>query len=100
LEVLAPYRERIRILVGVMVLSNAEHARRVAQVPGVVIPSAVIDRLGRYDDPADQARAGADIAAEQIRWIAEEGWAGLYLMAPASHARIIDILRQGVPARA
>ncbi|MDA0321947.1 MAG: homocysteine S-methyltransferase family protein [Verrucomicrobia bacterium] len=100
LEVLAPYRDRTRVLVGVMVLSNTEHARRVSQVPGVVIPSSVLDRLGQYDDAADQARAGAEIAAEQIQWIGEEGWSGLYLMAPASHDHVIDILRQGLPARA
>jgi len=29
---------------------------------------------------------------EQIRWVKEQGWSGLYLMSPASHDRVIETL--------
>jgi homocysteine S-methyltransferase len=92
LAVLEPYRERIPILVGVMILTGLEHAKRVGQVPGVTIPDAVYERLAAFSTPADQARVGRDIAIEQIRWIKASGWSGLYLMSPSSHRPILDVL--------
>jgi hypothetical protein len=64
----------------------------VGQVPGVTIPESVLERLGRFDAPEDQALAGRDIAMEQVRWIREQGWPGLYLMSPASHRHVIETL--------
>ncbi len=76
-----------------MVLNGLEHAKRVGQVPGVTIPESIFERLGQYDSAEDQTMAGQEIAMEQIRWIKEQGWPGLYLMSPASHARVIDTLK-------
>jgi len=92
LSILDPYRNDISVLVGVMVLTGLEHAQRVGQVPGVTIPDSVYERLAKFDSLEDQALAGRDIAMEQIRWVKEQGWSGLYLMSPASHARVIEIL--------
>ncbi len=93
---LTPFRTRIPVLVGVLVLANLAHAQRMAAVPGVVVPDEVFDRLGKYEKVEDQAAAGAELAAEQVRWIRGEGWAGLYLMSPATHGRVIGVLESGL----
>lgn len=92
LSILEPYRQRVPALIGIMILTGLEHAKRVGQVPGVTIPDCIYERLSRFDTVEDQAKAGQEIAMEQIRWIREAGWPGLYLMSPASHARVIDTL--------
>jgi homocysteine S-methyltransferase len=88
-------RDRVHapVLVGVMVLMGVEHARRFAQVPGVAVPQEVFDRLGKYERPEDQAKAGVELAVEQAAWVRRNGWAGLYLMSPASHEPVIEVLR-------
>jgi homocysteine S-methyltransferase len=95
LDRLEPFRARVPILVGVMILTGLEHARRVAQIPGVSIPSECLDRLGAHADPADQAKVARDIAIEQVRWVKREGWAGLYLMSPGSMQLTLDVLQAG-----
>lgn len=95
LDVLTPFRQT-PILIGVLILRGLEHALRMRDVPGVVVPAEVTDRFAAYDDPKDQARVGQEIAAEQIRRIRAEGWSGLYLMSPASHRPVVDVLRAGL----
>lgn len=90
------YRAKLPIVVGVMVLWDLQHARRIAQVPGVTVPEAVFTRLHQYESEADQAQAGIELAAEQARWIRREGWAGLYLMSPSSHQPVLEVLKQGL----
>ena len=92
LAALEPFRDRVAVLVGVMVLTGAEQARRLSQTPGVVIPADTIERLESFEKPDDQAKAGLEIAAEQARWVRREGWAGLYLMSPSSTQAAIDVL--------
>lgn len=96
LEVLSEVRQSVPVLVGVLVLTSLDHALRMRQVPGVVVPEAVLDRFGQSDDRASQAQVGRDLAAEQIRRIQSEEWAGVYLMSPASHDPVIDVLRAGL----
>ncbi|MFH1567333.1 MAG: homocysteine S-methyltransferase family protein, partial [Gemmatimonadota bacterium] len=93
---LGPYRRRIAILVGVLVLTGLDHARRMAEVPGVVVPQAIFERLAAAPDPRDQHQVGVEIAAEQVAWIRREGWAGLYLMSPASHRPVLEVLTRGL----
>lgn len=93
LDVLERFRETVPIVVGVMVLRNLEHARRVGQVPGVVIPDSIFNRLAAYEQVEDQAKVGQEIAIEQIQWVREGAWNGLYLMSPAGHAPVLDVLR-------
>ena len=93
LAVLAPFRRQCPMLVGVMILTGFEQARRLAQVPGVVLPDAILQRLAAKSDPADQAKIGQEIAVEQVRWVRREGWSGLYLMSPGSTAGIRAVLQ-------
>ncbi len=96
LAALAPYRAQVPIIVGVMVLRGLEHARRIAEVPGVVVPEAIFAKLAAYADPADQAKAGVELATEQVRQVRAEGWSGLYLMSPAGHQPVLAVLKRGL----
>ncbi len=96
LAALATYRAQVPILVGVMVLRGLEHARRIAEVPGVIVPEAIFARLAAYADPADQAKAGVELAAEQVRQVRAEGWSGLYLMSPAGPQPVLAVLKRGL----
>ena len=44
LQILEPFRGKVPILVGVLVLRGLEHALRMRDVPGVVIPDEVVRR--------------------------------------------------------
>jgi homocysteine S-methyltransferase len=96
LEALAPFRDNTPILAGVMILTSLDHARRVSQVPGVIMPESVIERLAALPRVEDQAKLGVELAVEQIRKTRAEGWAGLYLMSPSSVSPIIEVLRAGL----
>ncbi|HIF71391.1 MAG TPA: hypothetical protein EYQ61_02340 [Dehalococcoidia bacterium] len=87
------FRNSISVLPGVMVLRNAAHAERIAQVPGMNVPATVIDQLSRFDDPADQARVGLELAVDQAQRYRSEGWAGIYLMSPASMGAAKPLLK-------
>jgi 5,10-methylenetetrahydrofolate reductase len=93
---LEPFRARHRILVGVMLLTSHEQAQRIAQVPGVVLPDAILQRFAAVASLADQAKVGQEIAAEQIRRVRREGWAGLYLMSPGGANGVLEVLRAGL----
>jgi homocysteine S-methyltransferase len=90
---LAKHRGQCAFLVGVMILSSLEHAQRVRQIPGVVIPDTILARLGRFDRPADQAKVGQAIAVEQCRWVRRAGWEGVYLMSPGGSAAVLSVLQ-------
>jgi homocysteine S-methyltransferase len=96
LDALEPFRARHRILVGVMLLTSHEQAQRIAQVPGVVLPDAILQRFAAVASLADQAKVGQEIAAEQIRRVRREGWAGLYLMSPGGANGVLEVLRAGL----
>jgi homocysteine S-methyltransferase len=96
LAALDPFRDRCAFLIGVMVLSNLDHARRMTEIPGVVLPDEILQKLAAFEKPEDQAKAARDIAIEQIRWVKREGWPGLYLMSPTGPAGTLDILRAGL----
>ncbi len=95
LAALTTYRDQVPIIVGVMVLRGLEHARRIAEVPGVVVPQEVFAKLAAYADPADQAKAGVELAAKQVRQARADGWSGLYLMSPAGHQPVLEVLKRG-----
>ena len=96
LNVLESFRDQVPVLVGVMILAGLDHARKVGQVPGVTIPTSVYDRLAAHANAEDQQMTGRDIAVEQVRWAKQQDWAGLYLMSPASHQPVIDVLQAGL----
>jgi len=93
LDALEAFRHRIHILAGVLVLTGIDHARRIAEVPGVVIPESVFRRFESFRTPEDQLKSGIELAVEQARWIRAEGWSGLYLMSPASTGPILEVLK-------
>lgn len=95
LAALEKLRAQRPILVGVMILTSFAQAQRMAQIPGVVVPDAILKRLAAKSAPVDQAQVGQEIAAEQIRWVRREGWEGLYLMSPASTAGVRGVLEAG-----
>ena len=71
--------ERAFILPGLMPLKSPRVARYMQDnVPGVEIPEAIIGRLERVDEPAEQ---GVQLAVEQVQWLKNiEGVAGVHLM--------------------
>ena len=87
------FRDSIPVVPGMMVLNSAAHANRIAQVPGVSLPADVIEQLSRFDDPQDQRKVGLDLAVEQANSYRSEGWAGLYLMSPASMGAAKTVLK-------
>lgn len=96
LAALEPFRDQTRCLIGVMVLTSLEHAQRMADVPGVVVPDALLQRFAALPRVADQTKLGQEIAAGQIRDLVREGWAGVYLMSTAIGAGTVDVLRAGL----
>ena len=96
LAALEPFRGRTAFLVGVMVLANFEHAQRMAQVPGVVVPDEVLQKFASYADVKDQAKCGLELAGEQVRQLVTGGWSGVYLMSTAVGAGTLDVLRAGL----
>lgn len=96
LDVLREIRQTTPVLIGVLVLRSLDHARRMRDVPGVLVPDEVLDRFAATDDPAAQARIGQQFASEQIQHIRSDGWSGVYLMSPGGHAPILDVLRAGL----
>jgi homocysteine S-methyltransferase len=89
------HRDACAFLVGVMILRNLEHAQRVKQIPGVVIPDTILERLAQFDRPDDQAKVGRDLAVEQLQWVRRTGWDGVYLMSPGGSAAVLSVLQGG-----
>ncbi len=96
LGALEKFRDQTACIIGVMVLSNYEHAQRMANVPGVVIPDSLLQRFAAYPQVADQAKLGLEFAGEQIRGLVNEGWSGVYLMGTAAGDDVFDVLRDGL----
>ncbi len=96
LAALEKFRGQTPFLIGVMVLTHFEHAQRMARVPGVVIPDAILQRFAALPNVADQTKVGQEIAAEQIRWLVREGWNGVYLMSTAAGSGTVEVLRAGL----
>jgi homocysteine S-methyltransferase len=89
-------RRSLPVLIGVLVLTGLDHALRMRDVPGMVVPDTVLERLGASRDRETQAAVGQELAAEQVRRVQAEGWAGVYLMSPATHQPIMDVLAAGL----
>ncbi len=92
LSSLADVRNHARIIVGVLLLTSYAHAERFAQVPGVRVPQEIFDRFAAFDSDEDQLKVGLELAIAQSRRIRADGWAGLYLMAPATPHLVADVI--------
>ncbi len=93
MKMLQPFRNKIPILPGVMVLRSATHAERIAQVPGVNLPLSVIDSFRKFSDRHDQIQVGLELAIRQADEYKSEGWSGIYLMSPASLGAAKQVLK-------
>ena len=67
-----------------------------ANTGGSWSPDVILDRLAKFNSPADQAKVGQDIAVEQIQWVRRAGWDGLYLMSPGAGAVVLSVLQAGL----
>jgi homocysteine S-methyltransferase len=73
---------KLPVFAGILPLrswKNAEYLHN--EVPGIVIPAELRDRLARYDTLADQRKAGVEIALELMEEF-RPGVHGFYLIAP------------------
>ena len=93
MKTIAPFRNLVSVLPGVMVLKSKSHAQRIAQVPRVNLSQSVIDSLAKYPSGNDQLKAGIDFAVRQAHEYRSQGWAGVYLMSPASLGAAKQVLK-------
>jgi homocysteine S-methyltransferase len=92
LSCLDAVRSKTRVLIGVMVLTGLAHARRFAQVPGVHVPPEVFERFAKFEHPEDQLKVGIELAQSHARQVRAGGWNGIYLMSPATHKPVPEVL--------
>ncbi len=84
---------KVFILAGVGPLASGKAARWMrANVPGIHIPEAVIERMDRAADPGDEGRR---ICVELIQQLKEiKGVAGVHIMAYRREHLVADIVRE------
>ncbi|HLY55569.1 MAG TPA: methylenetetrahydrofolate reductase [Stellaceae bacterium] len=82
---------RIHLLIGVAPPASARSARWIRDnLPGSVIPDAIIDRLEAAADPKNE---GKRICVELLRELAAiEGVGGAHIMAPLNEAAIPEVI--------
>ncbi|MHB8573515.1 MAG: methylenetetrahydrofolate reductase [Candidatus Dormibacteria bacterium] len=84
---------RVRILAGIGPLRSADQARRLAaEVPGVTIPAALVDRLERAADPREEGLLVAQEIVEAVRLV--PGVSGVHLMAMGWEESIPELVRR------
>ncbi|NLE58644.1 MAG: hypothetical protein GX616_09810, partial [Planctomycetes bacterium] len=73
----------IPIFVGILPLTSARQISylRSGKIPGISVPEPVEEFILKYDNPADQARAGLDLAEQLIADLAERV-SGFYIVMP------------------
>ena len=70
---------KVAIIAGVLILRSGDQAERMAKIPGVAVPAAVVERMRAA---ADAEREGVAIAAETIAKLRAQGGAqGVHLYA-------------------
>lgn len=91
--------ERAHLIVGIGTLSSAKALSwMAAHVPGVHVPSGVLERIARA---ADQKREGQQVCVETIDALRQiEGVAGVHLMGHRNEQALAEIIRMAFPERA
>jgi 5,10-methylenetetrahydrofolate reductase len=85
--------ERVKIVVGVGPIVSAKTARWMrANVPGVRIPDAIVERLERASDPREEGRRICIELVQAIRGI--PGVAGIHLMAYRQERMVPSIVAE------
>ena len=75
------------IIMGLAPVRSADHARRLANIPGIVIPKRLIDLLDRATQEADAAESYWTYLDKELDWLARNvGLRGCHLM-PIGHSR-------------
>jgi methylenetetrahydrofolate reductase (NADPH) len=84
---------RVFVLAGVGPLASARAARWMrSNVPGIHIPDAVVERLERAADPAEE---GKRLCIELIRQVREiQGVAGIHVMAYRREHQVSEIIAE------
>lgn len=81
LERAAAHGCTIPIIPGIMPVTNVRQIERIAELTGVALPAAVIDRLQAVaDDPVAVRQVGVDIATELSRRLLDGGAPGLHFI--------------------
>ena len=81
------------LLIGIAPLRSARSARWIRDnLPGSIVPDAVISRLERTSEPV---REGRRLCLELVEQLSEtQGVAGVHIMAPGNEAGLADIARE------
>jgi methylenetetrahydrofolate reductase (NADPH) len=84
--------DKLYFVIGVAPLRSAKSARWMKEkLFGTIIPDALVERMERAGDPADEGRR---ICVETIAELAEiPGVAGAHIMAPNNDAAVADVIR-------
>jgi methylenetetrahydrofolate reductase (NADPH) len=75
------------VIMGLAPVRSSDHARRLAAIPGIVIPGRLIDLLDRATDEADSAERYWAYLESELDWLAKSvPVAGCHLM-PIGHSK-------------
>ena len=89
MEALAKTDINIPIFPGILPLRSSKNAEFLHhEVPGIVIPESIRDRLASFTDPDDQRKAGTEIAVSFIGKCAADV-RGFYLIAPRNRIDLV-----------
>jgi methylenetetrahydrofolate reductase (NADPH) len=83
--------DRLSLLIGIVPLRSVKSANWIREkLFGAIIPQAIVDRLERATDPAEEGRR---ICLEMVRELADiPGIAGCHIMAPGNEATVPGII--------
>ncbi len=84
--------DKLSFLIGIVPLRSAKSARWIKEkLFGAVIPDAIVDRMDRATDPAEEGRR---ICIDVVRDLAEiPHVAGVHIMAPGNDAAVPDVIK-------
>ncbi len=87
---------RVPFAVGIWPVADLREAEQLAgEVPGIDVPPAVLERLARYDQPADQARVGLEIAREVLEEVTPLV-EGVFVAGPHDAERVLELLEGAI----
>ncbi len=85
---------RLPVIAGVWPLVSLRNAEFLAsEIPGIHLPGWILEKLGRYEAPADQQQAGLEITAEIVRRLrAVTGLRGIQFSIPLGRFSVLRAL--------
>lgn len=87
----------VPVIAGIWPLVSLRNAEFItSEIPGIIVPNEILDRLGRFDSPADQLKAGIEITLDLVRGLKDSGsLRGLQFSIPLGR---YQVLREILPA--